>query len=199
MENEWSIRPWLPSVTGGKSTRKKSTQNKKVHLNKFVWTISVGFHDSCHREEGKHSREFFEKVRVNAVFFGISGFRWVFEPLKWICEWTRRAFLLQKKSQWMKRRSMKHSPVNAEKWMVATKPWRIPRVRQKGGFITCPCSGASPSQASHRHDAAVALLRRLQIYAAVTFPPLHQDPDSTPTTNICRFSIWFWVGEVNPY
>ena len=23
-----------------------------------------------------------------------------------------------------------------------------------------------------------------------------QDPDSTPTTNICRFSIWFCVGEV---
>ena len=49
-----------------------------VHLHKFFWAISVGFlpHVTCHREEGKSSREPFEKVRVNAVFFGISGF-WV--------------------------------------------------------------------------------------------------------------------------
>ena len=30
--------------------------------------------DSCHREEGKSSCDFFEKVRINEVFFGISGF-----------------------------------------------------------------------------------------------------------------------------
>ena len=37
--------------------------------------------DSCHREEGKSSRELFEKVRVNVVFFGSSLFGWVFGPL----------------------------------------------------------------------------------------------------------------------
>ena len=60
----------------GKTQRRKihpktCTQNKKVHVNKFIWTISVGFltRVTC-REEGKSSRELFEKVRVNAVFFG---------------------------------------------------------------------------------------------------------------------------------
>ena len=52
-------------VRGGKSTKiKKSTQNKKVHLNN-----SHRAPNSCHREEGKSSCELFEKVRVNAPFF----------------------------------------------------------------------------------------------------------------------------------
>ena len=53
----------------GKSTRKKTTQNKKcsserVFLNNYRWVP-----DSRHGEEGKNSRELFEKVRVNAPFF----------------------------------------------------------------------------------------------------------------------------------
>ena len=32
---------------GGKSTRKKSTRNKKVHLNEFLLTIFTGVPDSC--------------------------------------------------------------------------------------------------------------------------------------------------------
>ena len=47
---------------------KKSTQNKKVHLNNFHWVP-----DSCHREERKSSRELFENVRVNAAFFWYFG------------------------------------------------------------------------------------------------------------------------------
>ena len=57
---------------------KKSTQNKKVHLNKFFLNNFRGFPDLCHREEGS-SRELFKKVRVNAVFlcyFGILGEFW---------------------------------------------------------------------------------------------------------------------------
>ena len=38
--------------------------------------------DSCHREEGKSLRDFFERVRVDATFcFGMSGFGWVIGPL----------------------------------------------------------------------------------------------------------------------
>ena len=48
---------------------KKSSE--QVHLNNFRRAP-----DSCHREEGKSSRELFEKVRVNAPLFGVSGF-WV--------------------------------------------------------------------------------------------------------------------------
>ena len=46
---------------------KKSSE--QVHLNNFRWVP-----DSCHREEGKSSRELSEKVRVSAVFWGYSGF-----------------------------------------------------------------------------------------------------------------------------
>ena len=55
---------------------KKTTQNRKFHLNTFFLNNCHWVPDSCHREEGKSSREVFEKVRVNAVFVGISGF-WV--------------------------------------------------------------------------------------------------------------------------
>ena len=55
-----------------RSTQNRKVHPKQVHLNNFHWVP-----DSRHREEGKSSRELFEKVRVNAlVFFGISGF-WV--------------------------------------------------------------------------------------------------------------------------
>ena len=51
-----------------KPVHKKSIQNKKViwtsFLNNFHWVL-----DSCHRVEGKSSRELFEKVRANAVQF----------------------------------------------------------------------------------------------------------------------------------
>ena len=53
---------------------KKSTRNKKLIRTNFNHFCRVP--DLCHMEEGKSSREFFEKVRVNGVFFGISGF-WV--------------------------------------------------------------------------------------------------------------------------
>ena len=60
--------------TGGRSTRQKNHPKRKSSFEQvFLNKIPVGFPDSCHREEGKSSREPFEKVRVNAVFFGISG------------------------------------------------------------------------------------------------------------------------------
>ena len=49
---------------------KQKSSCEQVLLNDFRW-----FPDSCHREEGKSSRELFEKVRVNAVFL------WYFEIL----------------------------------------------------------------------------------------------------------------------
>ena len=61
-------------IHGRKIHPKKSTPNKKVHLDKFLLNNFRWVPDSCHREEGKSSCEFFEKVRANAVFFGISGF-----------------------------------------------------------------------------------------------------------------------------
>ena len=72
-----AVRCWNENVARGKFHQNftpnfrggKSTQNKKVHLKSWV-------PDSRHRELGKSSRELFEKVRANAVFFGISGF-WV--------------------------------------------------------------------------------------------------------------------------
>ena len=55
--------------------RHKSS-SERVFLNNFEISISW-VPDSCYRKEGKHCfRELFENVRVNAVFFGISGF-WV--------------------------------------------------------------------------------------------------------------------------
>ena len=38
-KDKWWIRGSKIQLTGGKSARKKFTQNKKVHLNKFFWTI----------------------------------------------------------------------------------------------------------------------------------------------------------------
>ena len=65
---------------------KKSTRNKKVHLNKFFWTISVGFltrvtgslgRQKFARTFRKSSRErgvFFGYFAWTRCFFGISGF-----------------------------------------------------------------------------------------------------------------------------
>ena len=52
---------WSLTVNSQRRDPKKSTQNKKVHLNKFFWTISVGF---------------LTRVTGGKAFFGISGF-WV--------------------------------------------------------------------------------------------------------------------------
>ena len=56
------------AFTGGKFTRKnpppKRNSSEQVFLNNFCWVP-----DSPYREKGKSSRELFEKVRVNAVFF----------------------------------------------------------------------------------------------------------------------------------
>ena len=58
-----------PSVTPPFAAAQSSYE--QVHLNTFGRAP-----DSCHTDEGKSSRELFEKVRVNAPLFGISGF-WV--------------------------------------------------------------------------------------------------------------------------
>ena len=50
-----------------RSTPQKSS-SEEMFLNNFCWVP-----DSCDREEGKSSRELFEKVRVNAVFFWYFG------------------------------------------------------------------------------------------------------------------------------
>ena len=47
---------------------KLKSSSEQVFLNNFHWVP-----DSCHREEGKSSRELFEKVRVNAVFLNVFG------------------------------------------------------------------------------------------------------------------------------
>ena len=54
----------------------KSAQNKKVYLNKFFWVP-----DSCHREDGKSSRELFEKVRINVCFLVCRDFGWALGSL----------------------------------------------------------------------------------------------------------------------
>ena len=61
---------------------KKSTQNKKKSFEQFFLNNLRRVPDSRHRDEGKSSREFFEKVRVNAVFFLVFwDYGWVFGPL----------------------------------------------------------------------------------------------------------------------
>ena len=67
--------------TGGKSTRKNPPKIKK-----FIWTsLSEQFPLGSWpvwQGEGKSSRELFEKVRANAVFFLVfRDFGWVFGPL----------------------------------------------------------------------------------------------------------------------
>ena len=44
------------------------SSSEQVFLNNFRWVP-----DSCHRKRAKSSRELFEKVRVNAAFFGYFG------------------------------------------------------------------------------------------------------------------------------
>ena len=66
---------------------KKSTQNKKVHLNKFIWTISVGFLTRVTGKKAKVRVNFSKKFAWTRCFFGISGF-WVgcwasMSGLKW--------------------------------------------------------------------------------------------------------------------
>ena len=73
------IRPlgWFLCFRGGTPPEKihprLKSSSERVFLNNFCWVP-----DSRHRgERGTSSRELFEKVRVNAVFFvGVSGF-WV--------------------------------------------------------------------------------------------------------------------------
>ena len=70
MFSEWWILFHRRKSTWKKAPKIKSS-SEQVFQNNFCRVP-----DSGQREEGKRSREFFEKVRVNAVFFGISGF-WV--------------------------------------------------------------------------------------------------------------------------
>ena len=51
---------------------KYKSSSEQVFLNTFCWVPDSSFQ----REAGKSSRKLFKKVRVSAVFFGISGF-WV--------------------------------------------------------------------------------------------------------------------------
>ena len=61
---------------------KKSTQNKKVHLNKFFRTTFVGVLARVTENKGKVRASFSKKFAWTRYFFGISGF-WVgFGPLK---------------------------------------------------------------------------------------------------------------------
>ena len=57
-----------------KKKNKKKRSSEQVFLNHFRWVP-----DSCHGKEGKSSHKVIEKVRVNAVFFDVSG--WVLGPL----------------------------------------------------------------------------------------------------------------------
>ena len=73
-----------------------STLVATIRVNVFAW------------REWMYSREWSEWVKLSPVI------------TKWMCEWTKQAFLLQRRP-WMKRKSVNHSPVNREKWLVATK------------------------------------------------------------------------------
>ena len=64
-----------PLITGGNSTRKIHPKEKSSYEQVFLNNFRL-VPDSCHREEGKSSRELFEKVRVNAVFWVFFG-SWV--------------------------------------------------------------------------------------------------------------------------
>ena len=52
---------------------KKSTQNKKVHLNKFFWTIRVGFLTRLTGSREKFARTFRKSSRKRGVFFWYFG------------------------------------------------------------------------------------------------------------------------------
>ena len=58
----WFARPW---------------QTKKVHLNKFFWTIPLVFLTRITGKKAKSSRELFEQISVNAVFLVFRDFGWV--------------------------------------------------------------------------------------------------------------------------
>ena len=66
-----------PSFARKKNPPKVKSSSEEVSLNNFRWVP-----DSCRREEGKSSRELFDQVRVNSVFFLVfQDFGWVFGPL----------------------------------------------------------------------------------------------------------------------
>ena len=64
-----------PSKSEGENPKVKSSA-EQVFLNNFRWVPA-----SCHREEGKSSRELFKKVRADEVFWVFRDFRWVWGPL----------------------------------------------------------------------------------------------------------------------
>ena len=60
-----------------KNPPKKESSFEQIYLNNVCWVC-----DSHHREAGKSSHELFEKVRVNAVFWGYFWILVGFRPLK---------------------------------------------------------------------------------------------------------------------
>ena len=62
-------------IQGRKIHPKKSTQNKKVHLNKFFWTISIAFLTRVTGTKAKVRANFPKKFEWRRRFFGILGFR----------------------------------------------------------------------------------------------------------------------------
>ena len=63
---------------------KKSTQNKKVHLNEFIWTISAGFLTRVTGKQGKFARTFRKSSCERGVFLVFRDFGWVSGPLKYM-------------------------------------------------------------------------------------------------------------------
>ena len=60
--------------------RRKSTPNKKVHLNKSLWTISVALLTCVTGKKTKIRVNFSKKVGVNAAFFSVfRDFGWVWD------------------------------------------------------------------------------------------------------------------------
>ena len=64
-----------------KTHPKKSTQNKKVHLNKFFWTISVGFLTCVTGKKAKVRANFRKSSRERGAFLVFRDFGWAFGPL----------------------------------------------------------------------------------------------------------------------
>ena len=82
-QRAWS-QDWTFLQSSGKenASQIKEVSSEQVFLNNFRWVP-----DSCHREEGKNSRELFEKIRVKAaVFLAFRDFGWVFDPLRKVRE-----------------------------------------------------------------------------------------------------------------
>ena len=79
---DWNIKGEWSFHQRRKIHPKKSTQNQKDHLNKFIWAIPVGFLTRLTGKQGKARTNFSKRSCKRGVFFLVfRDFGWVFGPL----------------------------------------------------------------------------------------------------------------------